>query len=206
MRRQFTTLIGVLTVLSFPVTGATAYGADFFGCKSKICETCDNVQVIKLPPQQIAVSAVQPKVVVRNSRFQAAPVVQAAPMVATIYTPLALPLTTVGEQRLEERSSLLTAIHESDHQLLAITKAQAAQKAEMDATNRALQRHLDSLREMSTTATSSTTKDGIDAKQLKIELDNINKRLADIEKLLSIHDDVLQNAIKDGKINKLPPK
>jgi hypothetical protein len=202
MRRQYSTLV-VLSLLSIPGAGTFAHAGDFFPCKAKVCDTDSNTQVIKLPPQHISVETVQPRVVVRDNRMLTGQFYQSAPMVATIFTPLTIPMPH-SELRVDERSNLLAAIHEADQHLLTITKAKAAQQAELDMTNRAYQQHLDALsRTAEKAGTNTTTKTDLDAR-IVTELTNIRSRIEDLEKLVIKHDDVIKKMIAD-KQNEMQP-
>jgi len=200
----------MMGVLSLFVLWSSASGGDFFGhrCK-KDCDTGCNAQVVKLPPQQIAVESVQPRVVVRESRLQVAPAFQVAPapVVATIFTPVTLPLPgalTAADTRIEEHSAALLATHEAEHHVLAVAKARAAQKMDLEYTNRVHQRMLAALQDVADDSAAKVQVDKTSKAEIQAQLTSIANRITELEKLVILHDEVLKKLPAAEKLPHMP--
>jgi hypothetical protein len=205
MRYQMFALAAPAGLLSVLMLGATAHGGDLFCPRFKSCDAGCNTQTIKLPPQQITVESVQPKVAVRDTRLTVGQAIAVPPVVATIFTPLQLGVGTT-ETKTETRSALLTSYHEAEHHLLAVAQARAAQKAELDAADRVHKRLLSSLQDSTDDSCKKPAQDKncADADKIAAQLQQINARLTELEKNMIVHD-VLLNKLYEKPANQPTP-
>ena len=149
--------------------------------------------VIRLPAQTIRIETTKPRVVVNEisspSRLRGyfpghtAMPFTSGPFVATILSPGALQSGT------GTGSSALDAVHALERQALEFSRHKAAMQAEMSHVDKAQQRIVGNL-------TSGAQPVVSDAAQLKTAIENLSKRVSDIERLLIIHDNLLKEKEK----------
>jgi hypothetical protein len=185
-------------VLSLPlVMAAPALPGEILGRLFHWHADCPADQtVVRVPAQEIRVETTRPRVVVnevaagprlRHGAVMAGypmPLMYAQPYVATIYAPMALALPAPPNN-----GGALRAVHDLEAQALEVAKQRAAYQAEMATLNQVHKRIMANL------GASSLAADPVpaDTNQLKTAIDNLTKRVSDVERLLIIHD----NAIKD---------
>lgn len=146
-------------------------------------------QIVRVPAQDIHIVTARPRVVVgesavRTRGFYHAPLfapVASGPFVAT-FMPANFggPQTTVG-------NSALDAAHALERHHLEFARQKASLQAEMDHVDKAFRR-------IQVGVTSSGQGGGSmsDAAQLQKALEDLTRRVSDIERLLIIHDNILK--------------
>jgi hypothetical protein len=147
--------------------------------------------VVRLPAQEIRIDAPAPRVTVGSHRTRGfmptgpafMPVV-GGPFVATI-----LPLSTVTPTA--PGNPALRALHDLEAQAGDAAAAVAAHKAHMDHLN-AVHKRIQA--NLSTTFGASTSETS-----LQKSLDDLTKRVSDIERLLIVHDNILKEKFGGGK-------
>jgi hypothetical protein len=166
--------------------GGTASAGDFLhslGCGTP-------AQVIQLPAQNIVVETSRPRVHLedttptvgkhgKRARFD-------TPFVATILAPVG-PAPS-GADRAPDSLSLA---HQVEYNLMLLHRAQAAQEAERQATQRALDRVSTALRD--------TAPAGGGDPSLAAQIKNLNDRLDRLEKLVKIQGAVLKEQVDPEK-------
>jgi hypothetical protein len=194
-----------LALLTGPLAPATA--GPFF---RKPCSDCAT-EVVKLPAQQIVVEATRPRVVVNETRVEkvgvarvgavplmTAPVVAAAPVVATIYTPAAVGVAPVGaDVPVPERSAQLTHLHEAEHHALQAAKHRAALEVErqrLDATYKRLGAILGEAAEPCKPCDKKTPSD---IQAINEELRKLNEKLTNLERLVHTHDNAFRTILPE---------
>jgi hypothetical protein len=162
---------------------------------------CDNAQqtTVTLPAQQIRIQTARPQVIVNDvsggghhlrarGYFPTAgmmPMVN-SPFVATFATGMTFHPATVGFGAPTGGSTALDAIHALERQHLEFVKHKAALKAEMEHTDKAIQRVQGSI------SASLQSSGSSDLSEVNANLQKLSNRLDAIEKLLIIHDNLLK--------------
>jgi hypothetical protein len=190
--------VGLLTMPLF-VLGLRSDASG--GLFSRHCRDCDaQHETIRLPAQQIHVEVARPQVVVQQTAvasrlhhrglvampatpFLAAPFV-AQPIVASFYLP-------PQETRISTGSQALRAAHDLEAQALEVARLRAAHEVEVAHLNMVHQRIMANFSKTPAPVTG-------DLNQLKTEIEKLSQRISDIERLLIIHDNILNKKGKDG--------
>jgi hypothetical protein len=150
---------------------------------------CGNpAQVVQLPAQNIVVETTRPRIVLQDT----APVGKhgkvarvETPFVATILAPVA-PMPP-ADARAADPTNLALA-HQVEYSLMLLHRAQAAQEAERQATQRALDRVSQALRDTGVSP-------GGDPSSLAAQVKNLNERMDRLEKLVKIQSEVLRQQV-----------
>jgi hypothetical protein len=160
---------------------------------------CDaHGSTVRLPAQEIRIETTRPRVIVHESSartrgfFPAAPAFVPygqGPFVATF-----LPMTGHGASPFcaptADRSSgvhALRALHEMEIQGAEVQRLRAAHQAEMDHLDKVHQRVRAGMAPPSTHSSATSA----EIEQLKTAIENLTKKVSDIERLLIIHDNIL---------------
>jgi hypothetical protein len=186
-----------------------------------------NTEVVKIPGHQIVVETARPQVVVNEARvakprkvvtttvqapvMTAAPMM-AAPMVATIFTPMALPAVHAAPLTAAPcaEKSALDAVHAMEANHLEIRKLQAARDLELQHANMALKRMSDSIQSSLSGTKLSANGDSSDIRtQLAAEVNRLNAAISgtndrstrleglikELQQLVIVHDEVIKKKV-----------
>jgi hypothetical protein len=203
MRFKHTLTVGLLlAVPGLVVEPRVAAGWPL--CGSKDCASQDTT--VRLPAQEIRIETTRPRVIVnegpalgRSRSFAVGvpmgygapfmPMMSGQPFVASIY----VPATSGFGSGPTASSSTLRALHELENQTLEVARQKAILKAETD--------HINMVHKRITSALSATlqSSDGgtADTTQLQKSIDDLSKRISDVERLLLIHDNAIKNVQKN---------
>lgn len=166
-----------------------------------------NQSVVRLPAQEIRIETTRPRVIVNEGvpgrtrgNFGGghgfAPFAQ-GPVFAT-FLPVTPQLTGgggfgfSGSGAPSSAHNAIRAMHELELQAGEVNRMRAAHKADMDHLDRIQQRVQAGLAATFPTPNGNGATSGSDVAQIKASIDALTKRVSDIEKLLIIHDNILQ--------------
>jgi hypothetical protein len=184
--------LGRLVLLTFACLfglGGPVRAGDFF---RRLCHKDCNTEVVNLPAQQVVVETSRPRVIMQETVRTHQVGVAAAPFVATIYAPMAMPvasfgtvgLANVGGPTTLDTSTALSSLHNLEQQAVGIAKLRAAHEMELQAAQRVYER----IGALSQGLGTSTTK----ATDIAAELQKLTQRVDNLEKLVTIHDQALR--------------
>jgi hypothetical protein len=188
---------------------ALGWRADAGWFRKCIHGDCAQQDVVRLPAQEIRVETTRPRVIVHETAVRervhggraVAPVVPfmaAPPVVATFYTPV-VPIpetrfqeTRIQETRISEGSAAFRAAQDLELQAMEAAKLRAAQRAELFHTDRLYQRLASSLCGPGQEGGGSAA----DLANLKAAIDQLARRLENVERLVITHDNALKDLVK----------
>ncbi len=166
---------------------------------------CDaNHSVVRLPAQQIRVETARPRIVVQESHFASrgrfafgasgVPFVPTGPIVASFLVP-----PTVNQEARSSASNVLRAAQDLEAQAFEVNRLRAAHQAEINALDQVHQRIAGSIQRLSAPPPAASAPPAAGATSTEIsnltaEIEKLSKRISDVERLLLIHDDLLEKA------------
>jgi hypothetical protein len=199
------------------------------------CGSPCNTEVIKLPAQQITVETARPQVVVNETRVvhakprrvaaapapvMAAPLAFApSPMVATIFTPMAMPLTAAAPVphlaaplACPKERTTLDALHDMERHSLEVQKLHAAHTVEMAHAKDAFKRMSLSLQSALGSGTVQANGDDDVRTELRKEVARLNGLITgisdkttriegvikELQQFALVHDEVIKNKVLQG--------
>jgi len=152
---------------------------------------------VRLPAQNIRIETASPRVVVgqvgghhhRGRGFAYGPAF--APVGPSNFVATFLPMTVnPGVSQNLATSSALEAVHALERQHLEVTRHKAALAAEMNLLDRTAQRVSASI---TASGSASFTGQATSADDVRKALEDLSKRVSDIERLLIVHDNILKS-------------
>ncbi|MBI1831700.1 MAG: hypothetical protein HYR84_09645 [Planctomycetes bacterium] len=198
MRSTFTITVGLAMALGVVLAPNNASAQGGILARIHHHQNCPTEsQTVRIPGREIHIVTARPRVIVSDASprvrgyFPAGVVGYGhGPFVATF-----VPMHTgtafgFGAVQPSAGSNALRALHEMEIQAGEVAKLRAAHKAEME--------HLEAVHkrvQAGVTASFGGGSSSSDAAQIKSVLDDLSKRVSDIERLLIIHDNIL----KEGK-------
>ena len=161
-------------------------------------DDCADTQTIRLPAQRVDIETTAPRITFSETTRVGRGL---APVVGTVYMPLAMPLAGVGSGReadlaREEDYDPLRTAHLAERALLRHEQAKAALRSEVEAKQRVLERL-----GTSTAASFGAAPADIDKRltQLSDQINKLTDRVTALEKLTLTHDSYLKEQIRAPK-------
>lgn len=201
--------VAVICLAMLSAAAVPARAGEFLHKLFHCTKDCGETQRVTLPAQQVEVVTEQPRVIVRETAARSVHRTAAVGVVplATVYMPMTVPLPMMFPMVGAHSSAALREVTESVErnplevahraEVMALRSEQA--KSELQATLEAHQRVLQRMAGGPSRVSGGSDCSASNVEQrlnlLTSELQQLNNRVASVERLLSIHDNVLKSKV-----------